>query len=250
MSTNINDNDDSGEDDEDPDIIQYGYRRSRRRTPHEYRGSSSLTPAQIMEQETYYRYAEVAVQRVTYILQLILLHQASYVSLCASITRWSGIASMEGAVIIAREKVARIMAAVNWLFILVRWTKAHGEVALLYAEDLAIFIRRRHRFTPCRSRRIDDVLHQDCYTWFGYYPHNLSRLHLHLRVPQTFVVRATGKIYTGEECFLVYLYHLTKGTPFTEMARFIFGGDPRRLSEMNRLFINHLFHILQQVFGR
>jgi len=119
-----------------------------------------------MEQETYYRYAEVAVQRVTYILQLILLHQASYVSLCASITRWSGIASMEGAVIIAREKVARIMAAVNWLFILVRWTKAHGEVALLYAEDLAIFIRRRHRFTPCRSRRIDDVLHQDCYTWF------------------------------------------------------------------------------------
>ena len=82
-----------------------------------------------MEQETYYRYAEVAVQRVTYILQLILLHQASYVSLCASITRWSGIASMEGAVIIAREKVERIMAAVNWLFILVRWTKAHGEVA-------------------------------------------------------------------------------------------------------------------------
>ena len=241
MSTNINDNDDSGEDDEDPDIIQYGYRTSRRRTPHEYRGSSSLTPAQIMEQETYYRYAEVAVQHVTYILQLILLYKASYVSLCASITRLSGIASMEGAVAIAREKFERIMAAVNWLFILVRWTKAHGEVALLYAEDLAIFIRRRHRFTPCRSRRIDDVLHQDCYTWFGYYPHNLSRLYLHLRVPETFVVTATGKIYMGEECFLVYLYHLTKGTPFTEMARFIFGGDPRRLSEMNRLFINHLY---------
>ena len=68
-----------------------------------------------MEQETYYRYAKVAVQRVTYILQLILLHQASYVSLCASITRLSGIASMEGAVAIAREKVERIMAAVNWL---------------------------------------------------------------------------------------------------------------------------------------
>jgi hypothetical protein len=61
--------------------IQYGYRRSRQRTSYEYWGSSLLTPAQIMEQETYYRYAEVAVQRVTYILQLILLHQASYVSL-------------------------------------------------------------------------------------------------------------------------------------------------------------------------
>jgi hypothetical protein len=40
---------------------------------------------------------------------------------------------------------------------------------------------------------------------------------------------------------MVYLYHLTKGTPFTEMARFVFGGDPRRLSEMNDLFINHLY---------
>ena len=57
-----------------------------------------------MEQETYYRYAEVAVQRVTYILQLILLHQASYVSLRTSITCLSGIASMMRVVAIAREK--------------------------------------------------------------------------------------------------------------------------------------------------
>jgi hypothetical protein len=27
--------------------------------------------------------------------------------------------------------------------------------------------------------------------------------------------------------------------PFTEMERFVFGGDPCRLSEMNILFINH-----------
>ncbi len=48
----------------------------------------------------------------------------------------------------------------------------------------------------------------------------------------------TGQIYGGEECFLIYLYHLTKGTPFAEMARFVFGGDPCHLSEMNILFIN------------
>ncbi len=40
--------------DDDADI-QYGYRRFRRSTSYEYRGSSLLTPAQIMEQETYYR---------------------------------------------------------------------------------------------------------------------------------------------------------------------------------------------------
>ena len=35
----------------------------------------------------------------------------------------------------------------------------------------------------------------------------------------------------------MYLYHLTKGSPFTEMAHFVFGGDPRRLLEMNSIFI-------------
>ena len=34
--------------------IEFGYRRSWRRTSYEHRGSSSLTPAQIMEQETYF----------------------------------------------------------------------------------------------------------------------------------------------------------------------------------------------------
>jgi hypothetical protein len=120
--------------------IQYGYRRSWRRTSYEYRGSSSLTPAQIMKQEMYYRYAEVAVQRVTYILQLIYLHQASYVSLRASIGRWSSVASMERTIAIAHERIEKIMAAVNRMFFVARWIRAHGEVTLLYAEDLTVFV--------------------------------------------------------------------------------------------------------------
>jgi hypothetical protein len=47
------------------------------------------------------------------------------------------------------------------------------------------------------------------------------------------------KVYGGEECFLVYLYHLKKDMLFTEMAQFIFGGDPCHLSEMNSTFINY-----------
>jgi hypothetical protein len=138
----------------------------------------------------------------------------------------------------AREKMRKIMNAVNRMFFIARWIRAHGEIALLYAEDLTVFIHRRHRFGPHRFRRIDDVPYQDCYTWFGQYPHNLRRLYEHLWVPESFT-SPTGQIYGGEECFLIYLYHITKGTPFTEMARFVFGGDPRRLSEMNILFINH-----------
>jgi hypothetical protein len=133
--------------DNDADI-QYGYCRSRRRTSYEYRGSSLLTPAQIMEQETYYRYAEVAVQRVTYILQLILLHQASYITLRATIGGWSGIASMASAIASAQRKMQQIMNAVNRMFFIARWIQAHGEIALLYAKDLMVFIQRGHRFGP------------------------------------------------------------------------------------------------------
>jgi hypothetical protein len=193
-------------DDKDDADIHYGYRRSWRRTLYEYQGSSSLTPAQIMEQETYYRYAEVAVQRITYILQLILLHQASYVSLCASIGRWSGIVSMAAAIESAQGKMQQIMNAVNRMFFVARWIRAHGKIGLLYAKDLTVFVRRRHWFRPYRFRTINDVAYQDCYTWFGLYPHNLRRLHLHLRVPQTFMA-LQGRMYGGEECFLVYLYH-------------------------------------------
>ncbi len=240
MNYNDADNDEvnAGVHEDDYAEIQYGYCRSRRRTSYEYQGSSLLTPAQIMEKETYYRYAEVAVQCVTYILQLILLHQASYVTLRATIGRWSGIDSMASAIAFAQEKMIKIMNAVNRMFFVARWIRAHGEAALLYAGDLTVFIQRRHRFGPPCFRIIDDVPYQDCYTWFGQYPHNLRRLHVHLRVSQSFM-SPMGQSYGGEECFLIYLYHVTKGTPFTEMARFVFGGDPCRLSEMNTLFINH-----------
>jgi hypothetical protein len=108
---NYNDADDdevnAGVHKDDDAKIQYGYHRSRRRTLYEYQGSSLLTPTQIMEQETYYRYAEVAVQHVTYILQLILLHQASYITLRATIRRWSGIDSMASAIAFAWEKMIK-----------------------------------------------------------------------------------------------------------------------------------------------
>ena len=61
-----------------------------------------------MQQETYYRYAEVAIQRVAYILQLILLNQASYVSLRTMIRRWNVVSAVNVASAIksAREKNA------------------------------------------------------------------------------------------------------------------------------------------------
>ena len=40
----------------------------------------------------------------------------------------------------------------------------------------------------------------------------------------------------------MWLYHINKGAPLTEMARFVLGGDLRRLSEMNNLFISYAYN--------
>jgi hypothetical protein len=109
---------------------------------------------------------------------------------------------------------------------------------LVWCSNLAVFIQRRHWFGPHRFRRINEIPYQDCYTWFGHYPHNLYHLHIHLRVPEAFTT-TSRQSYGGEECFLFYFYHLTKGILLTEMSHFVFGGNPRRLSEMNNLFISH-----------
>jgi hypothetical protein len=91
------------------DYIEYGYRWSRRKTAYENCGSSSITPAQIMEQETYSSFAEVVIHPVVYILQLILLHRASYVHLRSLIERWSGVSavSMASAIELAKAKMQK-----------------------------------------------------------------------------------------------------------------------------------------------
>ncbi len=70
----------------------------------------------------------------------------------------------------------------------------------------------------------------------------MHHLLIHLRVPDTLIHQSNGAIYSGEACFLVYLYHITKGTPFTKMAHFVFGDNPRHLSEMNDFLIHHAYN--------
>ena len=111
---------------------------------------------------------------------------------------------------------------------LMDWVRMHGEMALLYAEDLRYFIRpRRQRFTKVRYRRISDINSTDADAWFRATPHQLRMLYVHWRIPDTFRNPVSGHMFTGKECFLIFLYHLIKGVTFTKMARQPFGGDPR-----------------------
>jgi hypothetical protein len=64
----------------------------------------------------------------------------------------------------------------------------------------------------------------------------------HICIPDTFTHPTNGAVYTKEECFVVWLYHIIKGAPFTEMACFVFGRDSRQLSEMNDVFISYAYN--------
>ena len=75
-----------------------------------------------MEQETYYRYAEEAVERVVFILHFVLLHQASYVALRSLVGRWSGVSVVNVASVVetARAKMKRMLDAVHHLLFVLR----------------------------------------------------------------------------------------------------------------------------------
>ena len=117
--------------DSEDNELEYGNWDSRRRTSYEQRGSSSLTPAQIMEQESYYDYATTAFERCMYFLRLIVLHRAVYASLCLLVGRWivSNVASAASVVEAARAKMKRILDAVHRLFFILQWIRGHDEVS-------------------------------------------------------------------------------------------------------------------------
>ncbi len=66
---------------DDIDDIEHGIRRKRRNTSWVYRDSSSLTPAQIMEQELYYHAAEDSLFFSSWILQNLALLSLNHVAL-------------------------------------------------------------------------------------------------------------------------------------------------------------------------
>jgi hypothetical protein len=224
------------ESDDEERTVQYGIRQSRRNTSHQYRDSSSLDPSQRMEQEVYYHAAEDSIQHSFQLMQLICTlnaiyqHYRSIMSLYVSNVFFATIQS----------KLDGLKKLIEYLLLISSFVTAHGEIAFLYAEDLSIFIRRRNRFKPKRFRTIQDISRGDCYLWFGIHPAKLERLFAHWRIPDTFRT-ASRHVYSGQECMIIFLYHLIKGQPFTTIAHDVFGGDPRDFSKMCELMIDHLY---------
>jgi hypothetical protein len=90
-----------------------------------------------MDQQTHYGYAWLSLMQALQVLQLVLLLLASFICL-----RWyvdgvgNSIANFTSCMI--RSKMQSIKDYVERLLFHLRWILAHGEIALLYAEDLSI----------------------------------------------------------------------------------------------------------------
>ena len=227
---------------DDIDDIEHGIRRTQWNTSWVYRDSSSLTPAQIMEQELYYHAAEDSLFFSLWILQNLALLSLNHVALRNIVSHVSSQAYESGGsfcvVKLIINKLEDIMKHLLSICILVQ---SYGELALLYAEDLSIFIRRRHQFPPPRYRHLIEIDRSLCYSWFGQNPHNIMRLFIHWRVPNYFY-SPSGHVLGGEECFIIFLHHMMKGNPFTHMSQHIFGGDLRSLSKMFDAIIDHIYN--------
>ena len=129
---------------------------------------------------------------------------------------------------------------VERLITLLEWTRYYAELSLLYAEDLTVYARRRHRFGDKHFRHLDEIDQECCYEWFGLRPYHLCQLYLTLRIPEVFRT-SSGQLFSGEECFIITLFHMIKGSPFTAMAE-TFGGDSQDFSKMFDLMIDHLYY--------
>ena len=222
--------------------LQYGIRSTRRRTSYYHRGSSSLTHAQFMEQEIVYEQAEMFLHFAVYLGHQMSILIALFVAIQPIIDRYERMGALMSQAHASIKSFRRsILDVIKWISFLLQWIISQGEMALLYAEDLSVYVRRRKRFRPKTNRRLQDIRRDKCYEWFGLNPYHLYQLFVHLRVPESFRNPSNRQRFGGEECFIISMYHMIKGATFTSMTK-NFGGDPRQFSTMHDLMIRHLYY--------
>ncbi len=222
----------------------FGFRRSRREISWEHRASSSITPMQFMQIEMFYHIADSMMNRGLYlghVIVLIAMLYQRYNTLLRRLESSGAVDALSRSIAQLRLLVKRTKETFERISFVMTWIISYGELALLAAEDLSFFIRRPHRFHPKRNRTIDDISQRDCYLFYGgMNKRELRLLYRHWRIPDQF--RSPHRhVFTGEECFLTFLYHIMKGSPFTEMSRHVFGGDPRHFSYMFNVMNDHVY---------
>jgi hypothetical protein len=132
-----------------------------------------------------------------------------------------------------RDKILFVIQTMVWLV-------CHAEMLILTVRDHLHFERFRSRLSDPVYRTISALSgDRDADSMTGFNRQHLRALMIHLRIPEK--MARHGHFFAGEESFIVFLYEIRHGHTYTHMARHVFGGDPRRLSDMIRAMTEHLY---------
>jgi hypothetical protein len=206
------------------DIIAHGLRQSRERTNWLYRGTAMTTSDQMDIEEI-----QVNILDTQNLVEFLVV---SYMALSIIVRSRMALG--------LQDTVSRLKEVLTFIEISVASVVCYIEMLYLDIEDRLYFSHQVRHNQPSQRRRIADMMDDnESEGLFGFKIHELSRLNLHWRIPIEFT--ESGHVFTGEEAMLVYLHYIRTGTPFTRMAQFTFGGDPRKFTLYVRAITDHLY---------
>jgi hypothetical protein len=201
-------------DDED-DAAIYGIRAPRRSTAREWR-FDSLRISHIMDMD-----------EMLQILEDITSYMFSLLAYTLGLVAYL---HCTGAAI--QDKILLVIEAMAWLM-------CYAEMLILTIKDHLYFERFENHFRDPTNQCIDDLLDTDADDMTGFSHPYLRALMIHLRIQDRLVVN--HQVFTGEECLLIFLYEICHGHTYTHMAKYVFGGDPRRLSDRLCALTDYLY---------
>lgn len=147
--------DDIDQEPEDSDnsdgAIEYGILQSCISTNYNHHNSSSPTPLQMMTQEVCFNIAKNYLLHSLIIARLIACLLKVYKLLSTRLSTYYHVVSENITLQALREKVTIIAKRLQFIL---KGTRAHSELALIYAEDLAVFICCHHWFEPKCFRKL------------------------------------------------------------------------------------------------
>ena len=161
--------------------VEHGIRHSRRLTHFTRRDSSALYPAQMMEAEVHYNFAENAALDSLHLLEILLLLLPHHQPFSIIMASWQQIQGIGIEVLKSpKEKIQQLRKSMDPLLLLMRWISCYGEMAMLYAEDLTVFVwPHTPCFQPKRYRHLSETNRPDYDAWYGLTPDAFRRLFVH-----------------------------------------------------------------------
>ena len=222
-----------------PGDYVFGLRQAVRRTSHEHRESSSVSPGQITAIERLLEIVGGLIQRASHLLVLL----TSIASVVASLKRRAvvlvGAARSHMEVAVERYQDLYRAAA-----LFTSWVACYAQILLMDARDACFFLRPANRgHCPRINRTIDEFSRSQFLNFTGFRKHQFLKLETHWRMPESRRFTHRRQHFPSQACMIIFLYAIKHTATYIDMSNGgVFGGDPRDFSPMMKLMTGHLYN--------